>query len=180
MAKVLIPLADGFEEIEAISIIDVLRRGGVQVITAAISKRNVIGANGVNVVADEHIDDAKATDFDLIALPGGNLGYVNLAKSTKVIELLREFDKAKKPIAAICAAPYVLNKAGVLKNSYTCYPSMELEIGKKGYISDKAVVIDANIITSRGPATAITFGLEILKKLKGEDIAKSVRQALLA
>jgi len=180
MAKVLIPLADGFEEIEAISIVDVLRRGGVQVVTAAVSKRNVIGANGVNVVADEHIDAANAADFDLIALPGGNLGYVNLAKSAKVIALLKEFDAAKKPIGAICAAPYVLGKAGVLKNSYTCYPSMELEIKKEGYISDKDVVIDTNIITSRGPATAVKFALTLLAKLKGEDVANGVRKALLA
>ncbi|MDR3178210.1 MAG: DJ-1/PfpI family protein [Campylobacteraceae bacterium] len=180
MSKVLIPLADGFEEIEAISIVDVLRRGGLNVVTAAISKKEVIGANSIKVVADTLFDDAQSVDFDAIVLAGGNLGYKNLAKSDKLLELLRKFDKEGKLIGAICAAPYVLAKAGVLKSSYTCYPSIELEIQKSGYTSGKNVVIDGNIITSRGPATAIEFALELLRKLKSDADAQNVRKGLLA
>ncbi|MDR0408194.1 MAG: DJ-1/PfpI family protein [Campylobacteraceae bacterium] len=180
MSKALIPLADGFEEIEAITIVDVLRRGGVDVVTAAIFKKEVEGINGVKVIADTLFDDIKNFDFDIIILPGGNLGYKNLANSDKLLELLRRFDKEGKLIGAICAAPYVLAKAGVIKNSYTCYPSIELEIKKPGYTDSKNVIIDGNIFTSRGPATAIEFALELLKKLKDDEIAGNVRKGLLA
>ncbi|MDR1460820.1 MAG: DJ-1/PfpI family protein [Campylobacteraceae bacterium] len=180
MSKVLLPLADGFEEIEAISVADILRRGGLDVIIAAILTKEVVGAHGVKVIADTLFDDIKDFDFDAIVLHGGNLGYKNLAKSDKLLELLRKFDEKNKLIGAICAAPYVLAKAGIIKNSYTCYPSIELEIKKSGYIDNKSVVIDGNIFTSRGPATAIEFALELLKKLKGDEIARNVREGVLA
>ncbi|MDR1554889.1 MAG: DJ-1/PfpI family protein [Campylobacteraceae bacterium] len=180
MSKVLVPLADGFEEIEAIAIVDVLRRGGLDVSTAAILKKEVVGANGIKVVADTLFDDIQDADFDAIVLPGGNLGYKNLAKSNKLLELLQRFDKENKLIGAICAAPYVLAKAKVIKSSYTCYPSIELEINKSGYIDNKNVVKDENIFTSRGPATAIEFALELLKKLKGEEISEDIRKGVLA
>ncbi|MDR0579372.1 MAG: DJ-1/PfpI family protein [Campylobacteraceae bacterium] len=180
MSKVLIPLADGFEEIEAISVVDILRRGGLDVVTAAISKKEVIGANNIKVIADTLFDDIQGSDFDAIVLPGGNLGYKNLAQSDKLLELLKNFDKEGKLIGAICAATYVLAKANVIKSSYTCYPSIELEIGKPGYIDNKDVVVDANIITSRGPATAVEFTLELLKHLKDEESAKNIRKGILA
>jgi 4-methyl-5(b-hydroxyethyl)-thiazole monophosphate biosynthesis len=180
MSNVLMPLANGFEEIEAISIIDVLRRGGVNVVTAAILEKEVIGANGVKVIADTLFDDIKGSDFEAIILHGGNLGHQNLAKSERLLALLKDFDKDSKLIGAICAAPYVLAKADVLKKSYTCYPSTEIAIQKPGYIKDKNVVVEDNIFTSRGPATAIEFGIELLKKLKGNEIAETIRKALLA
>ncbi|MDR1285830.1 MAG: DJ-1/PfpI family protein [Campylobacteraceae bacterium] len=180
MSGILIPLADGFEEIEAITIADVLSRGGLNVVTAAILKKEVIGAHGIKVVADMLLDDVESFDFDAIVLPGGSPGYQNLAKSEKLLALLKDFDEANKLVGAICAAPYVLAKAKVLKNSYTCYPPMKSEIKKPGYVDNKNVVIDDNIFTSKGPATAIEFALELLKKLKSDEISQSVRESLLA
>ncbi|MDX1809028.1 MAG: DJ-1/PfpI family protein [Sulfurospirillaceae bacterium] len=179
MPKVLLPLANGFEEIEALSIVDVLRRANIEVVTAAIDKKQVIGAHNIRVQADTHILDVKSTDFDMIVLPGGLPGATNLQKDENVKRLLQEFNNDKKYIGAICAAPIALKSAGVLKSAYTCYPSFEDNIGKDGYISDKDVVSDENVITSRGPATAMKFALVIVEKLCGEKLASDVKQQLL-
>ncbi|MDR1008591.1 MAG: DJ-1/PfpI family protein [Campylobacteraceae bacterium] len=183
MSRVLVPLADGFEEIEAIAVIDVLRRGGVEVVTASLLEQSAKGANNVVVTADTLLEDVKESDFDMIVLPGGNEGHKNLAKSAKLLDMLRAHEKAGKTLAAICAAPYVLKTAGVLKGEYTCYPSMEHAIGMGGglsYTADKKVVANSeNIITSQGPATAIDFALFILEKLEGKVKAASIRQAVL-
>ncbi|MDR0762393.1 MAG: DJ-1/PfpI family protein, partial [Campylobacteraceae bacterium] len=168
MSRVLVPLADGFEEIEAIAVIDILRRGGVEVITAALIKQSVNGANNIIITADTLLEEADESDFDMIVLPGGNEGHKNLAKSERLLEMLQAHEKAGKTLAAICAAPYVLKTAGVLKGEYTCFPSMEYVIGIEGYTADKKVVVNSdNIITSQGPATAIDFALFVLEKLEG-------------
>ncbi|MDR2791079.1 MAG: DJ-1/PfpI family protein [Campylobacteraceae bacterium] len=181
MSRVLVPLAEGFEEVEAISIIDILHRGGVDVVTAALAKQSVKGANGVIVTADTVLESVKESDFDMIILPGGNEGHKNLAECPKLLEMLQAHESAGKTLAAICAAPYVLKTAGVLKGEYTCYPSMENAIGLDGYAADKKVVLnDENIITSQGPATAIDFALFVLEKLEGKLKAASIRQAVLA
>jgi 4-methyl-5(b-hydroxyethyl)-thiazole monophosphate biosynthesis len=181
MSRVLVPLAEGFEEIEAIAIIDVLRRGGVDVVTAALSNQNVKGANGVVITADTLLENVKESDFDIIALPGGNEGHKNLAASAKLLEMLRAHERTGKTLAAICAAPYVLKTAGVLKGEYTCYPSMENVIGIEGYTADKRAVENSeNVITSQGPATAIDFALLLLEKLEGKIKAAAIRQAVLA
>ncbi|MDR0666666.1 MAG: DJ-1/PfpI family protein [Campylobacteraceae bacterium] len=181
MSRVLVPLADGFEEIEAVTIIDVLRRGGVEVVTAALARQSVKGANNIVVTADTLLEEADESDFDMIVLPGGNEGHKNLATCTRLLEMLQAHEKTGKTLAAICAAPYVLKTAGVLKGEYTCYPSMEYAIGTKGYTVDKKTVINGeNIITSQGPATAIDFALAVLEKLEGKIKAASIRQAILA
>jgi 4-methyl-5(b-hydroxyethyl)-thiazole monophosphate biosynthesis len=181
MSRVLTPLADGFEEIEAITIIDILRRGDVEVVTAALSHKSVKGANGIIVTADTLLEDVEESDFDMIVLPGGNEGHKNLAKSAKLLEMLQAHKKADKTLAAICAAPYVLKEAGVLEGEYTCYPSMERAIGLDGYTADKKVVANSeNIITSQGPATAVDFALFVLEKLEGKIKSAAIRQAVLA
>ncbi|MDR1976023.1 MAG: DJ-1/PfpI family protein [Campylobacteraceae bacterium] len=181
MSKVLVPLAEGFEEIEAISIIDVLRRGGVEVVTAALLDKSVKGANGVDVIADTLLSKVEEGDFDIIVLPGGNEGHKNLAKNAKLLEMLKAHEKAGKTLAAICAAPYVLKVAGVLKGAYTCYPSMEEVIGREGHTSEQKVVVNSdNIITSQGPATAADFALAVLERLEGEVTAEAIRQAIIA
>ncbi|MDR1615052.1 MAG: DJ-1/PfpI family protein [Campylobacteraceae bacterium] len=181
MSKVLVPLAEGFEEIEAVSVIDVLRRGGVEVITAALAKQSIKGANGVIVEADTLLESVKESDFDMIVLPGGNEGHKNLAQCGRLLDMLISHEKAGKTLAAICAAPYVLKVAGVLKGSYTCYPSMEEVIGRSGHVADKAVVVNSdNIITSQGPATAIDFALAVLEKLEGKEREQGVRRSVLA
>lgn len=180
--KVLVPLASGFEEIEAVSIIDVLRRAEIEVFVASLNAVMLVkGANGIIVQADLDINTLNADDIDMIVLPGGWGGTHALADDEKVQSILRDMDAKGKNIGAICAAPYALNKAGVLKEKYTCYPSVEEEIQKEGYMGDTTMVVeDKNVMTSRGPATAICFALEIVKKLKGQERYEALKAGLLA
>ena len=180
--KVLVPLASGFEEIEAVSIIDVLRRAEIEVIVASLNKKMLVkGANGISIEADVEVKDINADELDMIVLPGGWDGTHALADDKNVQNILREMDAKGKNIGAICAAPFALNKAGVLKEKYTCYPSVEEEIRKESYMGDKTMVVeDANVMTSRGPATAICFALEIVKKLQGEESSNAIKSELLA
>lgn len=181
MSRVLVPLADGFEEIEAISIIDVLRRGDIEVLTASLGEKSEIkGAHNVIVLTDMQIKDVDVESLDMIVLPGGWGGTVALRDDANVARILKEMDSRGKNIGAICAAPLVLESAGVLKHNYTCYPTIEEQIREDGFNNEKMVVEDANVMTSRGPATAICFGLQIVKKLKGEEKYLSVKSALLA
>ncbi|MGB3751759.1 MAG: DJ-1 family glyoxalase III [Arcobacteraceae bacterium] len=182
MSKVIIPLAIGFEEIEAVSIIDILRRAEIEVVTSALTENLLVtGANGITIQAQTIIQDIDENHFDMIVLPGGGEGTENLAKNLHVQNLLKAFDKKGKNIGAICAAPYALHTAGVLKKNYTCYPSFEKKIKEEGFQGDKFMVVeDENILTSRGPATAICFALEIVKKLQGKEIYENVKSGLLA
>jgi 4-methyl-5(b-hydroxyethyl)-thiazole monophosphate biosynthesis len=181
MAKVLIPLAEGFEEIEAMAIMDVLSRAGIEITVAGLSSLEVKGANtGLSIKVPVLLDGVDAKDYDMIVLPGGLPGSEHLAKSKKVKELLREFDAKNKIVGAICAAPLALNEAGVLKENYTCYPSYEKNIKKEGYTDKQKVIIDDNVMTSRGPGTAICFALEIVKKLSGEQKYNQLKAGLLA
>ncbi len=182
MIKVAIPLAKGFEEIEAVSIIDVLRRADIDVLIARLDD-NILaqGAHNINIGTQVHIKDISSDQIDMIVLPGGWGGTLLLAKDKYVQKLLCDMDENKKQIAAICAAPYALKQAGVLKENYTCYPSVEEEIKLNGYKADGDMVVEEqNILTSKGPATAICFALAIVKKLKGEKIYKELKDALLA
>lgn len=182
MADVLVPLAKGFEEIEAVTIIDVLRRGGIEVVVSSIGEHaHVEGAHGMVLVSDSDIKNVNADVFDMIVLPGGWDGTYALAENEHVLKLLKEMDAKGKDIAAICAAPYALNKAGVLKPNFTCYPSVEEQIDMEGYQGDKANVIqEGNVMTSRGPGTAMCFALEIVKKLEGQEQYEKIKAGLLA
>ncbi|QFR43194.1 DJ-1 family glyoxalase III [Sulfurimonas xiamenensis] len=181
MNRVLVPLADGFEEIEAINIIDVLRRGGIEVLVASLGEKgSVRGAHNVTVLSDMSINDVVVENLDMIVLPGGWDGTVALRDDANVQRILKEMDKKGKSIGAICAAPLVLESAGVLKHNYTCYPTIEKQIREDGFSDKNMVVEDANVLTSRGPATAICFGLQIVKKLQGEKKYSEVKSALLA
>lgn len=181
MSKVLLPLANGFEEIEAINIIDVLRRGGVTVFMASLDDKSAVkGAHGVTLLCDSKIKEIDIDDIDMIVLPGGWDGTLALRDNADVQRILKEMDAKGKGIGAICAAPLALESAGVLKHNYTCYPTIEQQIREDGFSDKKMVVSDGNVMTSRGPATAICFGLEIVKKLKGEDVYSSVKSNLLA
>ncbi|WP_457743495.1 DJ-1 family glyoxalase III [Sulfurimonas sp.] len=180
--KVLVPLGSGFEEIEAVSIIDVLRRGGIDVLVASLNAVMLVkGTNGIVIEADFQVKDVNVDNLDMIVLPGGWDGTHALAEDENVQNILRKMDASGKNIGAICAAPFALNAAGVLKDKYTCYPSVEDEIQKDGYMGDKEMVVeDKNIMTSRGPATAICFALEIVKKLEGEATYEKIKENLLA
>jgi len=180
--KVLVPLAKGFEEIEAVSIIDILRRAEIEVMVASLNEKALVqGANGISIQTDYQMKNMSATELDMIVLPGGWDGTYALADDENVQRVLKEMDSKGKNIAAICAAPYALNKAGVLKSKYTCYPSVEDEIQKDGYQGDANMVVeDENVMTSRGPATAICFALSIVKKLKGEAVYTTLKAGVLA
>ena len=181
MIKVLVPLATGFEEIEAVTIIDVLRRAEIEVIVASLDDNSLVkGANNIVIQSDLEIKDINSDELDMIVLPGGWDGTYALADDATVQSILKEMDAKGKDIGAICAAPFALNKAGVLKQNFTCYPSVEEQIREDGYTSSQKVVQDANVITSRGPATAICFALEIVKKLKGEEMYSMLKGGILA
>ncbi|WP_121628206.1 DJ-1 family glyoxalase III [Poseidonibacter antarcticus] len=180
MAKIIIAISNGFEEIEAISIIDICRRANIEVTIAATEDIQTAGANSIKIVADCLIDTINSSDFDMIVLPGGLPNAFNLAENEKVQSLLKEFKEQNKNIGAICAAPYALHKADVLNENFTCYPSFEKEIRENGYHEDDAIVIDGKVITSRGPATAMSFALEIVNILCEEETYTNVKNGLLA
>ncbi len=181
MSKALLIISKGFEEIETITIIDVLRRAQVEVSVATINELLTLGANGITVKADVSLEEIKdLSSFDIVILPGGVENTENLASSSLVKECLIKMRDENKLIGAICAAPYVLHKASVLSPKYTCYPSFEQKIRLDGYQADKQeVVIDGKVITSRGPATAIPFALELVKILKGKETYSNLSKGLL-
>jgi len=180
MAKIIIPLATGFEEIEAVSIIDICRRANIEVIIAGVDDVTVTGANGITIVTQISIEAISSKSIDMIVLPGGAEGTNILASNKTVQSLLKEFKKKDKFISAICAAPYALHKAGVLNQNYTCYPSFEKNIRAKGYEEASDIVIDGKVLTSRGPGTAMCFALEIVKILTNDHTYISVKNGLLA
>ncbi|MDP2076474.1 MAG: DJ-1/PfpI family protein [Sulfuricurvum sp.] len=182
MPRVLVPIATGFEEIEAVCIIDVMRRAGIEVIMGSLNEILLVkGANGITVQADRPIEGIAADDIDMIVLPGGWDGTNALAEDANVQSLLQEMDAKGKNIGAICAAPFALYTAGVLKEGYTCYPSVEEKIKVAGYQGDKSAVVQTgNVMTSRGPGTAICFGLAIVKKLVGDEAYEGLLGGLLA
>jgi len=183
MAKVLVPLAEGFEEIEAVALIDIMRRGGIEVVSAYLNGELdtalVTGANGITLQADVPIKYALVDEYDMIVLPGGWGGTEHLAQNELVQNLLKEFKAKDKYIGAMCAGPYALHVAGVLSHTYTCYPSAEEKIRLDGYTSSQKVVIDNKVITSRGPATAICFALSIVKELVGDESYEAVKAGTL-
>ena len=148
--------------------------------SAGVEDKVLIGAHSIKIEMDKRVDEVNSSDFDMIVLPGGLPNAFTLAEDENVQRLLKEFEEKNKKIGAICAAPYALHKAGVLNQNYTCYPSFEKKIKDDGYQDDKNVVTDNNVITSRGPATAVDFALEIVKTLKGDDIYFQVKTGLLA
>jgi len=179
MAKVLVPVSTGFEEIEAVSIVDVLRRAGIEVILAGVNGTQIEGANGISLIMDTTIDDVEVEQFNMIVLPGGHANAVTLANNERVQTLIKDFKAKDKYIGAICAAPIALHEADVLNKNYTCYPSYEEQIRLDGFSDNQKVVKDGKVITSRGPGTAICFGLQIVKELVGVDTYNQLKEGLL-
>jgi 4-methyl-5(b-hydroxyethyl)-thiazole monophosphate biosynthesis len=177
MPSVLVPLADGFEEIEAIAPIDLLRRAGVDVMVASLSDtRHATGRNGITVHADTTLGSIIGADFDLVFLPGGP-GVKNLRADPRVIELVRNQYLADRWLAAICAAPTLLNDCGLLaERRYTAHPSVAGELS--AILADERVVTDGKITTSRGAGTAVEFGLHLVallvSPLKSAEISKAI------
>lgn len=175
------PLADGFEEIEAITIVDTLRRAGLAVTTAGLRSTSVDGAHGINVKADATFDKVDPASFDMLVLPGGMPGTSNLAEDERVLAAARTMQKQGKHLSAICAAPTVLAKAGVISRTpVTCYPGFEAKLGDAEVRSEARVVKSGKVITSRGPGTALEFSLAIVEELCGAEKAKDVGRAMIA
>ena len=178
MAKALVLMAEGFEEIELTSIVDILRRGGVTVTIAGLKDGLITGSRGIKMQPDVTLDGLKEI-YDIIILPGGSPGYVNLGNDRRVIDLVKRYNAEGKIVAAICAGPSVLVKAGVLGGKkVTIFKGMENELKNAVYV-DKTVVVDGNILTSQGPGTAMEFALELLKRLTGEKKAQEIQEKLL-
>jgi 4-methyl-5(b-hydroxyethyl)-thiazole monophosphate biosynthesis len=177
---VLVILAEGFEEVEAIAPIDVLRRAGVRVTIAGVTGLQVKGSRNIGVQADALLKDIQDLP-DAVILPGGLPGATNLARSEDVARIVKKMSSAGKLVAAICAAPaVVLAPLGLLEGKKaTCYPGCESDFSSKTvYLKDR-VVVDGNIITSQGPGTALEFALAIAARLAGQEMADTVRGKML-
>lgn len=174
-------LADGFEEIEAVTVVDILRRAELEVIIYGLDKEIITGSRGVKVVVDRKLAEFEQ-DLDAIVFPGGMLGAKNLADSENVKQWIQKMNARKKIIAAICASPaIVLAPLGVLEGKKaTCYPGMEGGFSKKTTYLQEDVVVDENIITSRGPATALKFSLALVEKLTSKETAATLKKKTLA
>ena len=179
MSKVLVLLSPGFEEIEAVTIIDILRRAEIDVTTAGLEKNIVTGSHSISIKCDMYYKNVKIEDFDLLVLPGGQPGTNNMKSNSTVLEWLQKIKVENKKIAAICAAPTVLEKAKIIDTvKVTSYPS-EKDKFDSNYYSEDVVVVDKNIITSRGVGTAIDFSLEIVNIIKGKEIRDELASKIL-
>ncbi len=178
--RVLVPLAEGFEMIEALSVVDILRRGNIFVETAALGgDRTVTSSHGVTVFADTLLSNCLDKEYDLIVLPGGIPGAENLKNSSDLADLLKKQHKEKRLYGAICAAPaLVLEHHGLLEGKKaTCHPGFVTHLSSQEN-TDKKVVVDGNCVTSRGAGTSIDFSLELLFLLAGKETQETVRQGL--
>lgn len=181
--KVLIPMATGCEELEAVTLINIFRRAGFEVVAAGLGVSNeaVKCARGTVIMPDTTLDAAMTNDYDLVVLPGGQPGTDNLLQDERIIRLVQEMQGQDRYVAAICAAPMVLGKAGVLQDkSATSYPGCLDAMGLSGvnYLED-AVVVDGRVITSRGPGTAMDFALKLVEILAGSSLREQVEGGLL-
>ncbi|WP_455199269.1 DJ-1 family glyoxalase III [Kaarinaea lacus] len=180
MARVLVPLAQGCEELEAVTIIDLLRRAGIEVITAGLDDQPIKASRGVMLVADTTLDEALELDYDLVALPGGLPGADYLNDDPRIQALLKNMANDNKFTAAICAAPKVLARAGLLDGKRaTSFPGTleKLNLADTTIETD-AVVQDGKVITSRGPGTAMDFALTLIENLSGNEKRQEVEAGL--
>jgi 4-methyl-5(b-hydroxyethyl)-thiazole monophosphate biosynthesis len=176
-ARVLCLLADGFEEIELVTPVDLLRRAGVEVVIAALHGTGATGRSGIHLTADTALEDVVDSDFELLLIPGGP-GVGELRRDGRAAALAGEFSKAGKPVAAICAAPLILMDAGLLEGRrFTAHQSVR-DVLKQAL--DERVVIDGNLITSRGAGTAMEFGLALVSRLAGQAAAEKVAADIMA
>ena len=179
MASVLVPLAPGCEEIEAVTVVDILRRAGIEVTTAGLGDGPVRASRGTVLLPDVTLDQALTKDYDMVVLPGGMPGSEHLKNDSRVIALLQKMAAAGRYVAAICAAPMALHAAGIVEGKRaTSFPGVLDKLpGTHIYLKD-AVVADGNIVTSRGPGTAMDFALALVEALAGKAKRDAVEAAL--
>ena len=179
MSKVAVLLAQGFETIEALTVVDVLRRAKIECHMISLDKEVVTSAHKIQVKADTIFSDVIMNDYDMVVLPGGMPGSKNLRDDERVIDTIKKFNDQNKFIASICAGPIALGKAGVLEGkNATCYPSYEDELTGCNFKEDN-IVRDGNILTARGPAITLPFSYEILKMLGFEKEAENISNSML-
>ena len=172
-------LADGFEEIEAVVPRDILKRGGVDVVTIGVTGSVVTSDCGLKIKTDMTIEEVNMNDIEAVVLPGGTLGTTNLKNSQKVLDVVRYAFEKGFLIGAICAAPSILGAMGILEGKAACcYPDFEKYL-KGANVSNESVTIDKNVITSKGPGTAMDFGFALLSYLKGKDVADSTKGGMI-
>ena len=180
--KVALFIENGSEELELIAPLDVMRRANLEVdVISANNEDFITSAHNVKIIADKKIEEINNTlDYDAIVIPGGMPGSTLLRDNKKIIEFYQTMYNSGKLVAAICAAPIVLSAAGITDDKeVTSYPGFDKEINCKSYNSEKAVVVDKNVITAQGPAVAILFGYEIVNYLLQDNTAEDVKQAML-
>jgi len=178
MKRVLVPLAEGFEELEAVTVIDILRRAGVEVVVASLAGGTVTGSHGIRIAADTPLAALVEQDFDMIALPGGMPGAEHLKNDPRIVGFVHRLHARGRPVAAICAAPMVLAAAGVLNGRRaTSYPGF-LAGAAETAVTSEAVVVDRNVITSRGPGTALDFALALVEALMGREARQAIESRL--
>jgi 4-methyl-5(b-hydroxyethyl)-thiazole monophosphate biosynthesis len=180
MARVLVPLAQGCEELEAVTIIDLLRRAGIEVVTAGLDNQPVKASRGVTLIPDTTLDEALSQEYDMIALPGGLPGADNLNQDNRIQAIVKQMASNDKFTAAICAAPKVLATAGVLDGKHaTSFPGTleKLQLNNTT-LETHAVVQDGKVITSRGPGTAMDFALALIENLVGSEKRNEVEAGL--
>ena len=180
MKKVSVLLADGFEEIEALTVVDLLRRAQIYVDTVSVTEEYLVrGAHGIPVQTEDLFEEVNFVEFDMLVLPGGMPGTVNLNEHSGVRRVVTDFVQEGKYVAAICAAPTILGNIGLLKGKrVTCYPAMEKEI-QGAVLAGVPVMTDGNIITSQGVGTAIDFALELISLLAGSEKAREIADAIV-
>lgn len=180
MAKVIVLLKDGFEEVEALTVVDYLRRAEIYVETISTNDQIYVkGSHEIIVKADTMYDDL-AEDFDLIYVPGGMPGAKDLAEDKRVLNLIKKYHDKGRPIAAICAGPIVLEASGVLKGkTVTSYPGFDEDLKSIGQYSEDLVVVDENIITSRSAASAANLAFKLIELLKGKEKSRQIIGSVL-
>jgi 4-methyl-5(b-hydroxyethyl)-thiazole monophosphate biosynthesis len=178
---VVVPLAEGFEETEAVAIVDVLRRAELPVVTVSLDGREVTGSHGIAVAADLAWDGLDPEAATAVVLPGGMPGTTHLAEDERVLALVRRLAQGGRLVAAVCAAPLVLEAAGVLApgTPYTSHPGVRARLAGLGAASEDRVVVSGRVITSQGPGTALEFALAVVEALAGRERADALAAAML-
>jgi 4-methyl-5(b-hydroxyethyl)-thiazole monophosphate biosynthesis len=179
MVKAVLLLATGFEEIEAMSIVDTLRRADIEVVIAGLQEGAIEGSRGVNVIPDRSIDEVALEEFAAVILPGGSPGYINLGRDRRVRDLVTRAFEEGRIVAALCGAPTVLADLGILKGKKaTVYPGKEADLTGAEPVNER-LVVDGTVVTSQGPGTAIEFGIKLIELLVGKQRAREVKDDLV-
>lgn len=179
MKSVLVPLANGSEELEAVTVLNILRRAGIEAVSASLDGHPIRGSRGTMLIPDTSLDEALKRDFDMVVLPGGQPGTNNLKSDARIIKLLQHMATKGRYVCAICAAPSVMAAAGLLDGKHaTSFPGA-LDAFPKVSRQPQAVVEDGKLITSRGPGTAMDFALTLVERLAGKAKRDEVEAGLV-